>query len=108
VATGSGVAPCLPQLLCNPTPARLVWVTRNPERTYGPELLGEILAAQPDATIWNTDVRGKPDVLRLAAGAYRESGAEAVICISNKKLTRQVVHDLTRRGIPAYGPIWDS
>ena len=35
-------------------------------------------------------------------------GAEAVICISNKKLTWQVVHGLERRGIPAFGAIWDS
>jgi ketopantoate hydroxymethyltransferase len=51
---------------------------------------------------------GKPDMVRLALAAYAETGAEAVICISNKKLTWQVVHGLERRGIPAYGAIWDS
>ena len=47
-------------------------------------------------------------MVRLAYAAYRDFGAEAVICISNKKLTWQVVHGLESRGIPAYGAIWDS
>ncbi len=47
-------------------------------------------------------------MVALAYRAYREHGAEAVICISNKKLTWQVVHGLEQRGIPAYGAIWDS
>jgi hypothetical protein len=47
-------------------------------------------------------------MLRLAYRAYINSGAEAVICISNKKLTWYVVHGLERRGIPAFGPVWDS
>ena len=68
----------------------------------------EILTAQPDAIIWDTDELGRPDVLRLAYRAYITSGAEAVICVSNKTLTWQVVHGLEQRGIPAFGPVWDS
>jgi hypothetical protein len=108
VATGSGIAPCLPHLLSGRTPAQLVWVTRNPERTYGPDLVGEILAAQPDAILWDTDANGKPDLAELADRACRATGAEAVICISNKNTTLQLVAQLRERGIPAYGPIWDS
>ena len=62
----------------------------------------------PDAMIWDTGALGKPDVLQLAYGAYARSGAEAVICVSNSTVTRQVVHGLEQRGIPAFGPIWDS
>jgi hypothetical protein len=108
VATGSGIGPMLGHLLDSSVPSRLVWVTKNPRRTYGDQLIDEIEAAQPDATIWDTDERGKPDVLRLAYAAYRESGAEAVVCIANRAVTWQVVHGLERRGIPAFGPIWDS
>jgi hypothetical protein len=108
VATGSGIAPCLPQLLCDPTPARLVWVTRNPERTYGPELLGEILAAQPDTLLYDTDLYGQPDLAGLAYRVCRETGAEAVICISNRKTTLRLVAQLRQRGITAVGPVWDS
>ncbi|MDT0347447.1 ferredoxin reductase domain-containing protein [Streptomyces litchfieldiae] len=108
VATGSGIGPCLPHLLAQKVPARLVWATRAPRRTYGDALVDEILAVQPDALVWDTSEHGKPDMVALAYAAYRDFGAEAVICISNKKLTWRVVHGLERRGIPAYGAIWDS
>lgn len=108
VATGSGIGPMLAHLLANEVPAHLVWVTRNPRKTYGDELVDEILAVQPDATIWDSDEHGKPDVLRLAYDAYMQHGAEAVICIANKKVTWHVVEGLESRGIPACGPIWDS
>lgn len=108
VATGSGIGPALSHLLESGDDCRLVWITRDPARTYGDGLVGEILTAQPDAVIWNTDERGKPDVLRLAHGVAVEFGAEAVICISNKAVTWTVVEGLEQRGIPAFGPIWDS
>ncbi|MCV7299681.1 hypothetical protein H7J93_08535 [Mycobacterium barrassiae] len=108
VATGSGIGPVLGHLLDTTVPSRLVWVTKNPRRTYGDAFVDEIEAAQPDALIWDTDERGKPDVLQLAYAAYVESGAEAVICVSNRTVTWSVVHGLEERGIPAFGPIWDS
>jgi hypothetical protein len=108
VATGSGIGPVLGHLLDTTVPSRLVWVTKNPRRTYGDAFVDEIEAAQPDAMIWDTGALGKPDVLQLAYAAYVESGAEAVICVSNRTVTWQVVHGLERRGIPAFGPIWDS
>ena len=108
VATGSGIAPVLGHLLDAEARTKLVWVTRNPRRTYGDGLVQEILDRQPDATIWDTESLGKPDVLRLAYAAYVESGAEAVICVSNRTVTGDLVHGLERRGIPAFGPVFDS
>jgi NAD(P)H-flavin reductase len=108
VATGSGIGPVLPHLLAQRVPMRLIWSTRSPRKTYGDALVEEILAAQPDSLIWDTDARGKPDLVRLALTALRESGAEAVICIANQKLTKDVIQQMERRGIPAYGAIWDS
>ena len=108
VATGSGIGPVLGHLLDTSVPSRLVWVTKNPRLTYGEAFVDEIEAAQPDALIWDTGALGKPDVLQLAHAAYVESGAEAVICVSNRTVTWQVVHGLETRGIPAFGPIWDS
>jgi hypothetical protein len=108
VATGSGIGPVLPHLLARKVPSRLVWATRSPRATYGDTLVDEILADQPDAIVWDTAAHGKPDMVQLAYAAYVAFGAEAVICISNKKLTWQVVHGLESRGIPAYGAIWDS
>ena len=50
----------------------------------------------------------RPDLVQLAYDAVKEFDAEAVIVISNKKLTWQVVYGMESRGIPAYGAIWDS
>lgn len=108
VATGSGIGPVLPHLLAKDVPIHLIWATRSPRRTYGDDLVDEILEAVPDATIWDTDAQGKPDLTRLAHGACRAFAAEAVICISNQKLTRKVVREMEVRGIPAFGAIWDS
>jgi hypothetical protein len=108
VATGSGIGPCLPHLLAQKVPAHLIWATRNPRRTYGDALFDEIMSVQPDALVWDTDAHGKPDIVELAYDAVLATGAEAVICISNPKLTWKVVEGIERRGIPAYGAIWDS
>lgn len=108
VATGSGIGPCLPHLLLNETDSLLLWVTKNPRKTYGDALVDEILNVQPNAIIWDTDEKGKPDMLSLSYSAYKAFDAESVICISNKKLTWEIVYGFESRGIPAYGAIWDS
>ena len=108
IATGSGIGPTLPHLLTGDTPARLVWSTRNARTTYGDDLVDEILEHEPDALIWNTDDLGRPDLVKLAYEAVVDFDAEAVIVISNEKLTRMVVYEMEARGIPAYGAIWDS
>jgi predicted ferric reductase len=108
VATGSGIGPVLPHLLAKTAPAHLIWSTRDARQTYGDAFVDEILEAEPDAIIWDTTKDGRPDLVELAYKAYSSFGAEAVICISNKKLTWQVVHGMESLGIPAYGAIWDS
>jgi len=67
-----------------------------------------VLRADKDAVIIDTMVVGRKDMIRLALNLYRESNAEAVIVISNTEGTYRVVRGLESRGIPAYGPIWDS
>ncbi|MAU01039.1 MAG: hypothetical protein CL608_28170 [Anaerolineaceae bacterium] len=108
IATGSGIGPTLPHLLAHTSPARLVWSTRTPRVTYGDDLVDEILEAEPNALIWDTNENGRPDLVQLAYDAVQDFDAEAVIVISNKKLTWQVVYGMESRGIPAYGAIWDS
>lgn len=85
-----------------------MWSTRTPQETYGQELTEEILTAQPEALIWDTKKQGKPDLVKLAYQAYVDFGAEAIICISNKKVTWDLVYQFESRGIPAFGAIWDS
>ena len=108
VATGSGIGPVLPHLLAGRVPACLVWSARRPRETYGDAVVDEILQVLPDALIWDTAEDGLPDLLALAWRLARQSGAEAVICIANQRLTRLVVEGCEARGLPAYGAIWDS
>ena len=108
VVTGSGIGPCLGQILAARVPARLVWSTRDPRATYGDALVDEVEAAQPNAVIWDTSQHGKPDLVQLARQAYQDFDAEAVFVVSNKPTTWRLVHGIERRGIPAFGPIWDS
>jgi hypothetical protein len=108
VATGSGIGPCLPHLLSDKVATSLVWSTRDPAKTYGDELVNQILDAQDEVIIWDTDKEGKPDMIDITYQAFRRTKAEAIIVISNKKLTYSVVHAMESRGIPAFGAIWDS
>lgn len=108
VATGSGIGPVFPHLLDKRVPTELIWATRNPRKTYGDDVVDEILQHQPDALLWDTDTHGKPDLAVLAYEAVQRTGAEAVIVISNQKVTEQLVGDLEARNIPAYGAIFDS
>ena len=95
VVTGSGIGPMLGLILNSPLPGRLVWSTRSPRGTYGDALVDEMLAARPDAVIWDTTERGKPD-------------PDAVLVVSNKAMTWSLVHGLERLDVPTFGPIWDS
>jgi hypothetical protein len=108
VVTGSGIGPAIGQILAARVATKLVWSTRDPRATYGDAFIDEVQAAQPDALIWDTTRDGKPDLVGLALQAYRDFDAEAIFVVSNKPATLYLVHELERRGIPAFGPIWDS
>ncbi|KAI4102480.1 MAG: hypothetical protein LQ339_004634 [Xanthoria mediterranea] len=108
VTTGSGIGPILSMLVSHPLPCRLLWSTPDPEKTYGESIMESVCKADPDALIINTRASGRPDMVALAYHLYMQSKAEAVFCISNPKLTRKIVYGMESRGVPAYGPIWDS
>ncbi|GAP89338.1 putative amino acid adenylation domain-containing protein [Rosellinia necatrix] len=108
VATGSGIGPCLPVILEGRVPARILWSTPHPRETFGDEIIGNVMQADPKAIIWNTRTQGKPDLTALSYQMLKESGAEAVCIISNKKVTQQLVYRLEARGVPAFGAIFDS
>ncbi|RXW16374.1 hypothetical protein EST38_g9482 [Candolleomyces aberdarensis] len=108
VATGSGIGPCLSLLYADVTPRRVFWSTPNPEQTYGKKIIKAVLKADPDAIVWNTREKGRPDMVALTYQLVLESKAEAVFIISNPKLTKKVVYGMETRGIPAYGAIFDS
>lgn len=108
VATGSGIGPCLglfnqyPSLKC-----RVLWSTPNPVKTYGQGVIDAVRQADPEAVIIDTKKSGRQDMVAASYSLYQQSAAEAVIIISNGKLTWKVVYGLETRGVSAYGPIWD-
>ncbi|TVY36167.1 Adenylate-forming reductase [Lachnellula occidentalis] len=108
VATGSGIGPCLPVIYAKKLPARIFWSTPHPEQNFGSEIIAAVLDADPGAVIHDTKTKGRPDMVAVSYRLLRESGAEAVCVISNKKLTQMIVYAMESRGIPAFGAIWDS
>ncbi|KAF4997531.1 hypothetical protein FDECE_12061 [Fusarium decemcellulare] len=108
VATGSGIAPCLPVILAQQTHINLFWSTRDPLETYGPNIASIVTGMGKNAIIHNTSTMGRPNTLPTIMDLYKRTGSEAVIVISNPKLTIDLVLDLEALGVPAFGPIWDS
>jgi hypothetical protein len=66
------------------------------------------LEVDSQAVVIDTHIEGRKDLVVIAYTLYMEEGAEAVFCVSNKALTRNVVYELGSRGVPTFGPIWDS
>lgn len=108
VTTGSGIGPCLSFLSSHPMPCRLLWSTPNPVQTYGENVMRAVAKADPEAMIIDTRASGRPDVVALTYHLYLKTEAESVFVISNPYLTSKLVYGLESRGIPAFGPIWDS
>ncbi|KAF2805147.1 uncharacterized protein BDZ99DRAFT_490758 [Mytilinidion resinicola] len=110
VTTGSGIGPSLGYLLDRPEGqfCRLIWSTRTPVHTYGAALNDWIHEIEPNALVLDTNKTGRPDLVQLAYQMYMLYKAEAVFVLSNETVTRKVVYGMESRGIPAYGPIWDS
>ncbi|KAL3424529.1 nonribosomal peptide synthetase 12 [Phlyctema vagabunda] len=109
VTTGSGIGPCLGVMQDIPsTSCRVIWSTPSPLKTYGEDICSAVTEVDPNALVWDTKLKGRPDLVQLTYNLYRESNAEAVFVISNPKLTRKVVYGMESRRVPAFGPIWDS
>lgn len=110
VATGSGIGPCLSIFPFHNIAMRILWSAPNHKARYGTEILDIVRKKDPNVVMYtyNRQTHGKSHMSLMAYQLYEESGAEAVLVISNKKLTTEIVFDMESRGIPAYGAIFDS
>ena len=108
IATGSGIGPVLGHISQPSCPTQLLWSAKDPEATFGSDIMTTVRRSIPDAVIHDTKVAGRPDLVRMGFNMARGFGAEAVIIIANEKITKKVVYGLRTRGMPAYGAIWDS
>ena len=136
MATGSGIAPCLSLFVEKPDhPVRIIWSAPSPLETFGQGVMDAVLRADPNAVVIDTRKTGRPDLVSIAyrmweaskyegprefalgrAGKSSTDGkprkplgqCQAVVIISNQKVTRKVVYGLESRGVRAYGAIFDS
>ncbi|KAI9893295.1 MAG: hypothetical protein M1814_000424 [Vezdaea aestivalis] len=108
VATGSGIGPCLSMLVGrSDIPTRILWSTRDPVATYGEDIVQLVISRDADARIIDT-ARGRPDMVEITHQLYQDFNAEAVFVISNPRVTAKIVDGMNLRGVPAFGPIFDS
>ncbi|KAK0721035.1 hypothetical protein B0H67DRAFT_485150 [Lasiosphaeris hirsuta] len=136
IATGSGIAPCLSLFVQKPDhPVRIIWSTKSPIETYGQAVIDLLYQTDPRAIIIDTSkgANKRPDLVKIAYRVWEQSRTEgpadyaglegrrnttgrkenvgqceAVVIISNQKVTKKVVYGLETRGVPAYGAIFDS
>ncbi|KAK3693386.1 hypothetical protein B0T22DRAFT_476234 [Podospora appendiculata] len=109
VTTGSGIGPCLSFIGDEDRPAmRVVWQTRSPVKTYGERTMELVRRMDAQPVIFDTSEGGRADMLPEILRLYKEFEAEAVCVISNPATTRDIVYRCELRGVPAYGPIFDS
>ncbi|GLJ38625.1 hypothetical protein SUGI_0787570 [Cryptomeria japonica] len=110
VATGSGICvflsfslqPCAAQVY-------VIWVAKSIEKNFGEEIVRMVKDHPPEKRIiHDTAVSGRPNVAEMTVKAVRNWNAEVVIVTSNPSGSRDVVNECKTRGIPAFGPIWDS
>lgn len=106
LATGAGIAPVLPHLLQSPAAVRVVWVCRDPEAAFGPEIPG-IVAGGVGSVVHDTR-KGRVDMAELVLRVAHNADAEAVFVVSGEGVTRAVVGGCLVQGVPAFGAIWDS
>ncbi|KAJ5433027.1 uncharacterized protein N7458_012183 [Penicillium daleae] len=109
VTTGSGIGPCLSFLGDDNRPElRVLWQTRAPLKTYGQEVIDLVHRMDSHPIIMDTNQMGRVDMVPIVHRLVAEFNAEAVCVISNPGLTRRIVYELEARGVPAFGPIFDS
>ncbi|KAJ5246562.1 hypothetical protein N7468_001545 [Penicillium chermesinum] len=109
VTTGSGIGPCLSFIGDEKRPdLRVMWQTRSPLTTYGQEVIDLTKIMDPEPLILDTNLTGRIDMVPMIQREFKQFNAEAVCVVSNPKLTQRIVFELESRGIPAFGPIFDS
>lgn len=118
VATGAGVGPLLSLLAShhhhpiNPMRphrrnVRVMWCVAAPEAPHWAPVLAAIHAVDADAVVFDSRA-GRPDVAFEARELAVSEALEAVMVVSNPRVTRDVVRGCKAVGVAAYGAVFDS
>lgn len=70
----------------------------------------EVFCADAKAVVVDSKAEGcgRVDLVGLVWGLFMEERAQGVVVISNPRVTEEVVYELERRGVPAFGAVFDS
>lgn len=110
VATGAGIGVTLSVYLQAKGHFHLIWIGSDLEKTYGPELMALLKKAVKGdrMTLVDTKIHGRPDTVALIDQVYRQIDAQVVFVTSNPKGTEVITRGCRYRGIPCFGPLFDS
>ncbi|OAK94025.1 hypothetical protein IQ06DRAFT_353818 [Phaeosphaeriaceae sp. SRC1lsM3a] len=115
VATGAGIGPML-SLFSSPAIARMkeegktvrvMWCAYEPYAPHWADVLAVIQSVDPLPKIFDSK-QGRPDVAFEARYLAHVEELEAVMIVSNKKVTDEVVREVKGFGGAAYGAVFDS
>ena len=108
---GAGIGVALSSViqLASRVKTYLIWVAKEPETTYGPEVLRLVHSIAPDRRlIIDTASQARPDIPALVVERAGIERADSVYIVSNPELTQQIWRACGASGVKAFGPIWDS
>jgi ferredoxin-NADP reductase len=109
LATGAGIAPCLPQIANKSSDIYLLWVAKNHETAYGQEVWDVVSQLPKDQVLLHdTATMGRPNAAEMIAKAVEKHRAEAVFVVSNDRYTKAIIEVCWRMGIRCYGATKDS
>lgn len=115
VATGAGIGPML-SLLASPAVqhmrrqnrvVKVLWCVANPGAQHWGFVVDAIRDVDASPAIFDSRV-GRPDLLFEARWVAEREGVEAVMVVSNPRVTRVVVDGCKMAGFAAYGAVFDS
>ena len=88
---------------------RYLWCASDPLATFGAEFTNTLLNSKRVILYDSVSNGGKrPDVIKLTLHCVDKFKSDAVFITSNPKLTTQLVKALQKRGLHAFGPVFDS
>lgn len=109
LATGAGIAPCLPQIDNVSSNIYLVWIAKNHETAYGPDVWKVVSKLPTEQVLLHDTIKaGRPNAAELIQKAVEKHNAEAVFVVSNDRYTKAIIDVCWRMGIRCYGATRDS
>jgi ferredoxin-NADP reductase len=109
LATGAGIAPCIPQIDNATSNIYLIWLAKDHQNTYGSEVWNAVSKLPSDQLVLHdTEKMGRPNAAEMIQKAVEKHQAEAVFIVSNDRYTKAIIQVCWRMGIRCYGATRDS